>query len=55
MGNGLAVITPEADKVIAEAKKFGINAQIAGKVTEQKGITLDSQGVHKEKLTFQDA
>ena len=48
----IVIVTPEADKVIAEAKKYGINAQVAGQVTEQKGITLESKGIHQEKLLF---
>jgi len=42
MGQGLAVITPEPEKVISEAAKFGIQAKIAGKVIEEKKIKIKS-------------
>lgn len=48
MGQGLAIITPEPEKVIAEAAKFGINAKLAGKVTEEKVIRIKSKGINKE-------
>ncbi len=48
MGQGLAIITPEPDKVISEAKKFGIKAMVAGKVVRKKGISLVSKGYFSE-------
>lgn len=55
MGQGLLVITPEPEKVISEAKNFGIEAQVAGRVTEGGRITLKSQGIFSkgQKLTFE--
>ncbi|UCD04107.1 MAG: hypothetical protein JSW73_00460 [Candidatus Woesearchaeota archaeon] len=47
MGQGLAVITPEPEKVIEEANKFGINAKIAGKIIESKQIKITSKGFFK--------
>lgn len=47
MGQGLAVITPEPEKVISEAKKFGIVACVGGVVTAEQGITLVSKGFNK--------
>jgi len=44
MGQGMALITPEPDKVIAGAKSFGIEAKIAGEIISEPGITLVSQG-----------
>ena len=44
MGQGLAIITPEPQKVIAEAKRFGIVGKLAGKVVEGPGIRLKSKG-----------
>ncbi|MBW2981665.1 hypothetical protein KY343_02185 [Candidatus Woesearchaeota archaeon] len=44
MGQGLAIITPEPEKVIEELKKFNINAKIAGKVIEEKKIKIKSWG-----------
>ncbi len=52
MGQGLLVITPEPEKVIREAKRFAIAAQIAGQVTQEKGIELISRGVEARKLRF---
>ena len=50
MGQGLAVITPEPSKVIAEAEKFGIKAKLAGKVIEEKKIKIKSYS--GEELVF---
>jgi phosphoribosylformylglycinamidine cyclo-ligase len=44
MGQGMAVITPEPEKVIAEAKAYGIEAQRAGEITPEPGIALASKG-----------
>jgi phosphoribosylformylglycinamidine cyclo-ligase len=44
MGQGLAIVTPEPGKVIKEAKKFGIEAKIAGRVVKDKKIKLKSKG-----------
>lgn len=52
MGQGLAVITPEPEKVIKEAEKFGIKAKIAGKVIEEKKIKIKSKGINKNELVF---
>lgn len=45
MGQGMAVFTPEPDKVISEAKRFGIDAKVAGLVVKEKKITIKSKGV----------
>jgi phosphoribosylformylglycinamidine cyclo-ligase len=52
MGNGLAVITPEPDKVIKEARKFNINAKLAGKVIKENVIYIKSKGIEKKDLVF---
>lgn len=54
MGQGLAIITPQPEKVIQELEKFGINAKIAGKVIEERKIRLKSKGVFNtnERLVF---
>ena len=53
MGQGLAIITPEPEKVIEEVSKFGIQAKIAGKVIEEKKIKIKSQGISKDsQLVF---
>jgi len=48
MGQGLAVITPEPEKVIEETNKFGINAKIAGKIIKGKQIKITSKGFFKK-------
>jgi phosphoribosylformylglycinamidine cyclo-ligase len=44
MGNGMLIVTPEPDKVIAVAEKYGIEAQLAGSITAKPGITITNQG-----------
>ena len=44
MGQGMAIITPEPEKVIAEASKFGINAKLAGTVISEAKIKITSRG-----------
>jgi phosphoribosylformylglycinamidine cyclo-ligase len=55
MGQGLAVITPQPEKILQEAEKFGIKAKVAGKVIKDKKIFLQSKGFfEKEKeLVFE--
>ncbi len=45
MGQGMALITPEPDKAIAAAKKYGIGAQIAGEIIGEPKIIITSKGV----------
>jgi phosphoribosylformylglycinamidine cyclo-ligase len=45
MGQGMAIITPEPEKVISEAEKFGIKAKTAGRVVLTPGIHIKSKGV----------
>jgi len=54
MGQGLAIITPEPQKVVEELKKFGIESVIAGKIISDKKIIIKSKGVFKkdEELVF---
>jgi phosphoribosylformylglycinamidine cyclo-ligase len=54
MGNGLIVITPEPEKVIEEAKKFGISAKLAGKIIKDNIIYIKSQGIEKKDLVFEN-
>lgn len=49
MGNGMLIVTPEPDKVIAVAKKYSIEAQTAGSVTAKPGITITNQGFFAAK------
>ena len=52
MGQGLAIITPDPEGVLAEAKKEGIDAQIAGMVKKESGISIVSKGVQSEGKEF---
>lgn len=54
MGQGMAVITPEPEKIITEAKKFNIDAQVTGEIVREPGIALVSKGVEKtgKEITF---
>ena len=42
MGQGLAIITPEPEKVINEAKKFGIEAKVGGRVVKKPIIKINN-------------
>jgi phosphoribosylaminoimidazole (AIR) synthetase len=44
MGQGMALISPEPDKILREAKKKGIEARVAGEITAKPGIRLTSRG-----------
>ena len=54
MGQGLAIVTPEPDKIVAAAKEAGIDAKIAGEISAEPGITIISKGVESpgKELTF---
>lgn len=56
MGQGLAIITPEPNKVIEEAEKFNIKGQLAGKIINEKVIKIKSKGFFNngEELIFKD-
>jgi phosphoribosylformylglycinamidine cyclo-ligase len=45
MGQGLAIVTPEPDKIVAVSAAAGIEAKIAGEITKEPGITIVSHGV----------
>lgn len=45
MGQGLAIITPEPDKVVAASKEYGIDAQVAGELISEPRVILTSKGV----------
>ncbi len=44
MGQGMLLITPDPEAVIAVAAQHAIRAQVVGEVTPQPGIRLQSQG-----------
>ncbi|MBI5644816.1 hypothetical protein HY970_01845 [Candidatus Kaiserbacteria bacterium] len=47
MGQGMALITPEAEKVLAAAKAYGIEARIAGEIIAEPKIRITSKGAEK--------
>jgi phosphoribosylformylglycinamidine cyclo-ligase len=47
MGQGMLLITPHPENVLAYAKAQGVEAKLAGIVTEEPGITLVSRGVER--------
>lgn len=44
MGQGMAIITPEPDKVLAEARAHGMGAQVAGELIAEPKIYIASKG-----------
>lgn len=44
MGQGMALITPEPERVLEAAQRFGIEAQLAGEIVAKPGISLISRG-----------
>lgn len=50
MGNGMLLITPEPEKVIAIAKQHNLEARLAGEVTRESGIDIKTQS--GKMLTF---
>jgi len=44
MGAGMVLTTAEPEKVLSEAKKAGIDAQIIGEVTKKPGIAIKNRG-----------
>lgn len=55
MGQGMLVITPEPDKVIAVAQQHNITAQVAGQIVAEPGITVTNKGYFAQQqpqLTF---
>lgn len=45
MGQGMLVITPDPETVLSIAKEYHIDAKITGRITEQPGITITSDGL----------
>ncbi len=54
MGQGMALITPEPDKVMAEAASYGMGARIAGEITADPRVVISSRGTENpgQELTF---
>jgi phosphoribosylformylglycinamidine cyclo-ligase len=55
MGQGMALITPEPQKVVEEMQAFGIEAKVAGTITKTPGVTLVSRGTENggQTLSFE--
>ena len=57
MGQGMLLITPQPQDVLAVARQHDIQAQVVGEVTAQPGIHLHSQGYFgagRDVLIFKD-
>jgi phosphoribosylformylglycinamidine cyclo-ligase len=54
MGQGMALITDEPEKVLAHAKEQGVDAKLAGEIVKEPGVILTSKGVEApgEELIF---
>lgn len=48
MGQGMLVITPDADQTIEIAKQHGIESKIIGEVTTEKGIRIANKGYYSD-------
>jgi phosphoribosylformylglycinamidine cyclo-ligase len=44
MGQGMLLITPQPDTVLAVARQHDVPAQIVGEITAQPGMRIHSQG-----------
>ncbi len=55
MGQGLLIMTREADKVFAVLRDHDLEVRVAGEITEQPGITLVSRGIYSKnkQLSFE--
>jgi len=49
MGQGMLIITPEAEKTIKLLAKSGIESKIAGEITERPGIEIRNKGYWKKQ------
>lgn len=54
MGQGMALITPEPEKVLEEARRYGMEAQIAGEIIPEPTVTIISKGTENrgQELVF---
>jgi phosphoribosylformylglycinamidine cyclo-ligase len=54
MGQGMALVTPEPDAVLAEAKRYGMEARIAGEIIAAPEIRIASKGTEApgQELVF---
>ena len=54
MGQGMMLVTPEPEKVLAAAKKAGIATKIAGEIIREPKVVITSKGVETpgKELTY---
>ncbi|PIO03479.1 hypothetical protein COT48_04660, partial [Candidatus Woesearchaeota archaeon CG08_land_8_20_14_0_20_47_9] len=52
MGQGMAIITPEPERVIEELERLGIRAKVGGRIILEKKIIIHSKGLSRERLVF---
>lgn len=54
MGQGMIIVTPEPDKVMALTEEYAVEGRVIGAVSGDPGITIRSQGYFKQntELTF---
>ena len=54
MGQGMALVTPEPDKVLAEAKRYGMEAKVVGEIIAEPRVIITSKGTEKpgQELSF---
>lgn len=44
MGQGMAIMTPDPETVIKQAQQFGLEAQLAGEITNERKLEIISKG-----------
>lgn len=49
MGQGMIVATPEPEKVMETAERYGIGAKVAGRIKSAQGISIKSKGRYKKE------
>lgn len=49
MGNGMMIVTPDPEVVVATAQSHGVNAKIIGAITKDPAIIVNSAGYFKDK------
>lgn len=47
MGQGIAIVTPDPENILVEAKKTNVEAKIAGEIVAEPKISVVSQGTEK--------
>ena len=52
MGQGMVLVAPDAEAIIAVCKSHGIEAKIIGRITKNPAVILHSRGLHQATLTY---